>query len=375
MASEGWRSIRGMKDWETGLEEAIGALNGAEKYFFGDAASLQHRHYKRAGRMFVASDLLGKLASDKSRNSILKRVLAAGSNSNLVTRVSLLKSPRYELPCNADVVLLKANLRGFYLNDGITIKIPNPGRASAEERFRHEISMRLEMKNTNRVSLPELIQDKPPTNPVFLAEKLLPAGTSERRVQDDDLACWLLDFYVLNGLQARLLSDHFKVPGAWQTIGAYCMSSGIEVPKRLANWVQDFCARGAIGNAEVWCAPCNGDLTKTNLIFQDKHVNIVDWEYLSEAPVCTDAIKLSTQIPQFHSSWFKAMTTLSLPVSDQMLSVRDQFVVAALKVIVERLERQYDFIGKGGRAAYRDRMKRRVKQIIQLVDTLLGEAH
>lgn len=370
MAAAKPEAIRGIKDWDSGADAAIAALQRAEAAVFGEPGKA--RRYRRAGRLLVASDLVGSNIPGWPMDRQLKAALPGIGHSPLRVQMSLVNVGEVELGCSADVVLFKAHLRGFYLDRQVTIKIPNPGRATAAERFRHEVDLRKSLRDTADVFVPGLHAVPGENDDVFVAEKMVAGDELPPAYRDEVLASQLMAFYAANGLRAQRLADHFDFDKGWAAIRTLCERISVDIPAAVARWAGDFAGSGRAGGGEVLCAPCNGDLTRTNLLSVGERICIIDWEYLNHGPVCRDVIRLSTQRRRFQRHWLKALQEASASHGPKLLEAGDQMLAGAFMVIIERMERELEFCDPASRAAYRERMKGRVGKILQLCDGVPG---
>ena len=368
MATAALATITGVKDWEGGLDHAVADLAAAETAVLGGQSG---RRYRRSGRVLIASDLLGRRLPAWPIGGQLKSALAQSGHSPLRAQLTSLASPEYALPCRADVVLLKANLRGFYLEQGITIKVPNPGRVTARERFRAEVKLRRALRGTANVFLPRLVNPPNGGGEAFVAEDIVAGDELSSKVTDDLLADWLLEFYVHNGMRAEALESFLEFDAARDTVVGYCKGVRLQPPKLVERWLNGLSNGVSASRQTVFGATCNGDLTQTNLISSDGRICIIDWEYVGRSLVCGDVVRLATQRAGFLQAWLRVLEQAVAGQSEGVMPARDQMLAGALKVLVERIDRTNDFSNPDGNAEYRKRLSKRVGQIMQLCERLL----
>jgi aminoglycoside phosphotransferase (APT) family kinase protein len=215
--------------------------------------------------------------------------------------------------------------------------------------------------------VPELAAVPDDLGAVFVAEKIVAAKELPAGFPDDRLASWLMEFYAGNGLRPEALQDHLQLDQAWPAITELCRERNLRIPAQLSAWVDK--AEDTAG--AVLCAPCNGDLTQTNLLVDGERLCIIDWEYLNHGPVCRDVIRLSTQRRGFSWHWLRELEAVSASHEANLLSPRDQFIAATIMVIMERIQREHEFSDPASRRAYRERMKGRIAKILALSERVL----
>jgi hypothetical protein len=172
-------------------------------------------------------------------------------------------------------------------------------------------------------------------------------------------------------MSASALSGSLDVEVARDAVVSYCGQAGLKLPAGVERWLNAVSAQAMAKAGSVLVATCNGDLTQTNLLKSDGRICIIDWEYIGRSIMCGDVVRLATQRPGFHLGWLKVLERAVGVGTAGTMPPRDQLLVGALKVAMERIDRIDDFANPAGNAEYRKRLKKRIGQVLHLCDRLL----
>jgi hypothetical protein len=270
---------------------------------------------------------------------------------------------------DADVILLKANLRSFHLAQGVSLKVANPGRRTGRERLRHEAQARSGLRPSANARVPVLMRSVGDEPEGFLAEELvIGRAPTAADIDTEKLAGWLLEFYAANLLRPHPVCALCDPAADWKLLSEYARRVGIAVSPGLETTMLSVIEEAGASNAAA--AMCNGDLTLTNMILKDGGLVILDWEYARLAPVFFDAVRLTAQLPDFADRFLAAYNASVLAREPAMLSGRRQFLVACAMAAQQRIDRVEDFEFAGDRAAYDRRLKGRIVKIVALMERL-----
>jgi hypothetical protein len=359
----------GVKDWGHDLQVGLDALADAERAALGELPP--PRAFGKYARWLIAPPAP---ALSSGARADLRTVLRG---TGLSPAIGLLRGalPKIAVRSAADVILLKANLRSFYLARRVSLKVANPGRRTGRQRLHHEAQSRSGLRPGKHARVPKLLGALPAAPAGFLAEELV-IGRAPRPGDIDvaQLADWLLDFYLANGLGPRRVGELCDAAADWQLLRDYAQRVGLAIAPELIGVMGQVAAAAGRAQARVAAATCNGDLTLTNMILSDGGVVILDWEYACLAPVFFDAVRLTAQLPAFADRFMAAYAGSPLHGQPNMLPVTQQFLVGCTMAAQQRIARVEDFEFAGDRAAYDARLRGRIAKILQLMARLAGRA-
>jgi hypothetical protein len=98
---------------------------------------------------------------------------------------------------------------------------------------------------------------------------------------------------------------------------------------------------------------------------------VVDWEWAEEAPIFVDAARLGSQIKDFAAHFLAAVDSYQKTQQTNLLDSRYQFAIAILFNGCRRMARQHDFISARDKAAYRKRLRQKIRRLVALMDRVL----
>ena len=182
------------------------------------------------------------------------------------------------LPSNADVILLRANISLFYLQDAIRIKINvgNPERPA--EGLKTEYALRKRVEKMDLLKVPRLLEGRFEENSSFLMDEVIPGR----------LLTW--EDQGAEAVFRRLIPDIWKY---YQSVGIEWMTPGErgdDVDKVIHEYTQaleakpEICFPFDLKKIEGFrdrilpCAQIHGDLAIHNIIVSPDGDFLVDWE-------------------------------------------------------------------------------------------------
>jgi hypothetical protein len=353
-----------VKDWGHDIGLALSMLTRAEAEVPAIARQAESRAFRQIGRWILPEQYLPPGLGRWEPPGGLLRILRADKLGQWQLRALAARSRRLMLHSAADAILLKANLRAFYLAAGITLKLPNPGRPASSERLRQEIACRSQFRQCQDVRTPGLVHV--PRDEGFIAEELLRADPIARTMLDPaEVARRYLAWQDVNGLAIKSCAAAVDLEEELPILLDYCAAKRIDV-KRLEAAVR---AAAASGRPLV-CGMCNGDLTVTNLMYAPDTLYIVDWEWASRDLILADAVRLGTQLDGYARAALAEFMRLPIAGEVRLMDPIQQYVVAVAHVAAQRLKRRQDFVSEADSTAYARRVKTRIEEIVRLGNQL-----
>jgi len=354
-----------LKDWGHDPMPAFRALENAEAQVPGLGVQALPQAFRLIGRWLIREEHLPAVTAPRSSPAALATVLRADGVSGLPLGLRKLGAARIVLPLAADAVLLKANLRAFYFRQGMTLKLPNPGRPKSAARIANEIRYRQGFTGLAHVRTPALLHIPPDRS--FIAEEMLKAdAVTPGLLTGKDIASRYLDWQVANGITHEPLRTLFDAAAVWQSLADYCREFSIGLDPRIA---ETFSSLDSGSQAAM--AICNGDLTISNLMYAPDTLFIIDWEWAGKDLVFSDAVRLATQIPGFAEDFLAAFAKHEMASSTNAIPARAQFVAACVHVAAQRIARRSDFTSQVDDKAYGKRLKGRIANITRLCRALV----
>jgi hypothetical protein len=278
--------------------DSLAALVSCEAQVFGGGSV--EADYHVFGRLLLRADYLAaSLASDlQARCDALVR-LATG-RSPAYWRTTQMLAPRLRLSSAAVAVLLKNNIRAFYPEGGVTLKVSNPHEPAGRLRIETEAANRLRVKSAGGVGVPPVVRRGSVTDASFLVESLLEGHRP--------LAAADVDDRFVRALVAFQEANRVAAPDTGADtlprLDAGIALAGIALPPRLASFVERH--RHGANAGEPWSL-CHGDLGRSNILVKDEGFAIIDWEFGRAAPAALDAVRLSTQYRGFAEAYVGAL--------------------------------------------------------------------
>lgn len=348
------------------MQAGLDALTHAEAQVIG--LEVPERRFRWVQRWLMAEDALFGNSGGHCESPGIRQFLGMSGLDRWLIRSRARLAPRIVARSSADAILFKANLRSFYVDRRLSIKVANPGRPASLPRLNSEVAARRSFVASEHASAPKLRLGPDVVPGGFLAEDLILAEPSGlEAVGPFKLAEWLLGFYEANGLDPKPVGDPAVLRGAWACLRAYASGSGLALSGSLARRVDALLNESTHRHAAE--AICNGDLSTTNLLFRGDHVFITDWEWLVRGPVFLDAVRLGTQLPGF-AEGFVAAFLRRMAGDPSMLAAADQYLLASILVAQHRIGRRADFVAERDRSAYARRLKPRIAKIVRLMEGL-----
>ena len=359
-----------LKDWSHGFEVALRSLRMAESEVFDGRPPLARR-FVGLGRWLVSAEAVSSLFSGAASAKRLRLLLRNnGALPWLFPLASVFRRP-VSIASDADAILLKANMRGFYLTRGLTIKVGNPGRRQYRERFVGEIKARSALRPGKYADAPAIRKSGCADDCHFIAEELiLGRPLSRLRAAAGPLAACVVDFQLANGLAPRRLGDLIDPHAEWRIVERYATGVGLTIDAELQRHVHAVLNSPGLLDERVATVVCHGDLALSNILEEGGRFHILDWEYAGPAPALTDVFRLATQVRGYvleimsrYADRYAGPTTLD---------IESQLLLSMIAVLSTRIERQADFLSALDNHAYAKRLRGRVDEILKIGDEILA---
>jgi hypothetical protein len=359
-----------VKDWSHGLEVALRSLNMAESEVFDSRPPIPRR-FVRLGRWLVSAEAVSDLFSGTARAAQLR--LLFGNNGAipwLFPLASVCRRP-VNIASDADAILLKANMRGFFFDSRLSIKVGNPGRRKYRERFAREIEARTALRPGKYADAPAIRKSGRADDCHFIAEELiLGRPLSRLRAAAGPLAACIVDFQIANGLAPRRLGDLIDPHAEWRIVERYATDVGLAIDADLHRRVHAVLNKPGLLDERIAGVVCHGDLALSNILEEGGRFHLLDWEYAGLAPALTDVFRLATQVrgyvPEIMSRYADRYA------GPATLDIESQLLLSMIAVLSTRIERQADFLSASDNQAYAKRLRGRVDEILKIGNEILA---
>ena len=353
-----------VKDWSHGFEVALRSLYTAESEVF-DSRPPRVRQFVRLGRWFVSAEAVSSLYSSAARAKPLRLLLRNNGTLPWLFPLASVCRPPVSIASDADAILLKANMRGFFIDARLSIKVGNPGRRQYRERFAREIEARSDLRPGKYADVPAIRMTGSGDDCHFIAEELVLGRPLNRfRAAAGPLAACIVDFQLANGLMPRQLGDLFDPQAEWQIVERYATGVGLAIDAELRRRVHAILNSPGLLDERVAGVMCHGDLALSNILEEEGRFRILDWEYARLTLALTDVFRLATQVRGYvleimsrYADRFAAPSTLN---------IESQLLLSMIAVLATRIERQADFLSPSDNHAYARRLRGRVEEILKV---------
>ena len=198
----------------------------------------------------------------------------------------------FVLPCNADVILLRANMSLFYLKEGVRIKIGvgNPDRPVHALKTEYELRKRAEQMNF--IKVPALLQGRFDDEPFFFMDEVMPGRLLAWKDQETEdvfrrLIPSLWKYYQAVGIQ-------WVTPGERGDDVDRIIDDYIQALKGLPDISFPFDVKKIKGfrNRRLPCTQIHGDIAIHNVIVSAAGDYLLDWESSTYDYLMRDFYKL-----------------------------------------------------------------------------------
>lgn len=297
----------------------------------------ESRTFVRCRRACLSAPFLARLLSPARAAPAWRIARAVPTLDPLGLALALPFGERARARVAADVVVIKAGLRAFYPDRGLTLKTANPSLAGGSERLRREAAIRRRLRATEAIDAPALLDEGAVGATAYLVEALVEGAHRERRLADPEaFAGRLMAFYLANGAGLRPLAEALDPAAEWEGFRAGATGLGYRVPAGLDAVARDMIRAGGEGSAILW-GLCHGDLAVENMIGRaDGGTTLIDWEHAREDPIFADVAKLAIGNPAFRARFLAEARALGATRGRTMLDPRLQLVLGGIVAVNRR---------------------------------------
>jgi hypothetical protein len=309
------------------------------------------------GRLLLREDYLrGELPKELQERTDATIAFATGRSPSFWKTTRALARTRM-VASRAEAILLKNNIRAFSVAEGVTLKVSNPGESGAAARVSNEAKMRERIVPSGGIVVPEILLAGGVHASSYLLERLLEKWRPLLKV-DQSFAEKLIVFQRANGAQNKMVPDVTRLRADLDdALGAMALST----PTGLAQAL-DVIVRNGI-SPEPWSL-CHGDLSRTNIFEREGRCAIIDWEFAGYGPCAMDAVRLSTQFPEFSKYYLAGLGHRD---------ARIWLLLACVRSILEHRNRWTGLADNRHSDAIRRKTARKAKEILGLASRLWGE--
>jgi hypothetical protein len=254
----------------------------------------------------------------------------------------------------AEAILLKNNVRAFYVAEGLTLKVSNPGESGAAARVAHEAQMRERIVPAGGIVVPETLLAGEAHASSYLLERLLEEWQPLLKA-DQSFAEKLIAFQRANGVENTEALDVARLRAELDDALA---AMALSTPKGLAQALDQIVQEGV--SSEPWSL-YHGDLSRTNIFAREGSCAIIDWEFADYGPSAMDAVRLSTQFPEFSKYYLAGLAHRD---------ARAWLLLACVRSILEHRNRWIGLADNRHSAAIRRKTAKKAKEILELASRL-----
>ncbi len=332
--------------------ESLQALEACERNALGGpSASVR---FRKMGRLLLRENYLRSELSRELQERVDATIAFATARSPSFWKATRGLARTRVVASRAEAILLKNNIRAFYVAEGLTLKVSNPGESGAVARVANEAKMRERIVPAGGIVVPESLLSGQVHASSYLLERLLEDWRPLLKA-DQSFAERLIAFQRANGVENTEVPDIARLRTELDdALAAMTLST----PKGLAQALDQIVQDGV--SPEPWSL-CHGDLSRTNIFERDGNCAIIDWEFAGYGPSAMDAVRLSTQFPEF-SKCYRA----GLGHRDG----RAWLLLACVRSILEHRNRWAGLADNRHSAAIRRKTAKKAKEILVLASRL-----
>jgi hypothetical protein len=332
--------------------ESLQALEACEqKALEGQPAPMR---FRKMGRLLLREDYLrGELPRELQERVDATIAFATGRSPSFWKATRALARTRL-VASRAEAILLKNNVRAFYVAEGLTLKVSNPGESGATARVSNEAKMRERIVPAGSIMVPETLLAGEANTSSYLLERLLEEWRPLSKA-GQSFAEKLIAFQRANGVKNTEAPDVARLRAELDDALA---AMALSTPRDVAQ-VLDQIIRNDI-SPEPWSL-CHGDLSRTNIFEREGICAIIDWEFAGYGPCAMDAVRLSTQFPEFSKYYLAGM---------EHRDARAWLLLACARSILEHRKRWAGLADNRHGAAIRRKTARKAREILGLASRL-----
>jgi hypothetical protein len=337
------------------ISESLAALETCEREALGKPAVPVR--YRRMGRLLLRDDYINNnLSPDLMQKTDAAVRFVTGSSPAFWKATKFLAQTEL-VASTANAILLKNNIRAFFVADGLTLKVSNPGEADAARRVAHEADIRRGIVAGGRILAPEALGSGKISGSSFLLEKLL-EGWSPFNRNDQSFVESLIAFQRANSVLNTNTPETDKL---LLELGHVMAALNLTMPSRLEHALSKLAKRHVA--PEPW-GIFHGDLSRSNIFEREGQWSIIDWEFAGYGPITVDAIRLSTQFSKFASAYVDALGHID---------ARAWLLIACVRSILEHHKRWMGLADNHHSAAVQRKTARKAREILAFADELARE--
>lgn len=332
--------------------ESLQALEACEqKALEGQPAPMR---FRKMGRLLLREDYLrGELPRELQERVDATIAFATGRSPSFWKATRALARTRM-VASRAEAILLKNNVRAFYVAEGLTLKVSNPGESGAAARVSNEGKMRERIVPAGGIVVPEALLAGEAHTSSYLLERLLEKWRPLQKA-DQSFAGKLIAFQRANGVENKAVPEVARLRVELDdALAAITLST----PKGLAQALHQIIQDGI--SPEPWSL-CHGDLSRTNIFEREETCAIIDWEFAGYGPSAMDAVRLSTQFPEFSKCYLAGLAHRD---------ARAWLLLACVRSILEHRNRWIGLADNRHSAAIRRKTAKKAKEILRLASRL-----
>lgn len=335
--------------------DSLRAVEACEQAAMGGSAA--PAKFRKMGRLLLREDFLnGGYSHDLQQRTEAVVALATGKRREFWAYTRVFAGVR-TVRSRAQAILLKNNVRSFYVAEHLSLKVSNPNEQASTHRVANEARARGRIRPTSSFTVPETTATGAADGNSYLLEALL-EGYGAMANAGPAFAQQFVAFQRANAV------SHGDGPGIAALAPALTDALAdlqLKMPRRIAAHLSRLERKGVA--AEPW-ALCNGDLSRSNIFLKDGAYAITDWEFAKDGPAALDAVRLATQFPAFSGHYIAA---IGHPEAQTWL------FLACLRSLLEHVARYRGLSGNPHDWAIRRKTARKVRELLALADMLGGQ--
>lgn len=252
----------------------------------------------------------------------------------------LLRPGLYRTQAQADFVLVRTHIRGFYAFRQKSIKVSHPAHPGTRALFRNEVKVRKSLPAQPGVVVPELLGSGHLENADYLVERtILETARIDMTADATLVAVGLFRLQNAAGLETRPFRKIVRLEKQWQTLVQHADTFDFVIPDIVRQVVADWRPDETGHSDQLLYGLCHGDITPTNLTRRHDKLVIFDWEYGHRGLIFTDAVRLCIESTAFQNDYLQQVRNWAGDSGKPIMDPRWQLFFGALIATNNRLSR------------------------------------